>query len=105
MSVRFKPNPNFLRDLQRSREGRAALKEIAGGLADTAQGLGRAVADSYTTEVEEVDDKVVVTANTDSGPNVTDAAGWIEFGTGPPGPTPAHAPLRRAADAEGLKLK
>ena len=29
---------------------------------------------------------------------------WIEFGTGEPGPTPAFAPLRRAAESVGLRL-
>ena len=32
-------------------------------------------------------------------------AGWIEFGTGGQAPTPAYAPLRRAAEASGLKLE
>lgn len=30
---------------------------------------------------------------------------WIEFGTGQPGPTPAFAPLRRAAESAGLSLR
>lgn len=28
---------------------------------------------------------------------------WIEYGTGPPAPTPAFAPLRKAAISVGLK--
>ena len=82
---------------------RLTLARTAGKIADVAR---------YLAPVDEGDyaRKIYVASGLD-GPTMIARVNaydfkshWIEFGTGNPGPTTAFAPLRRAADATGVKL-
>jgi len=102
MSIKFRPNPNFRRELAADADTKRALAANAEVVAKRAETFGRQVADSYKTDVVIDGDGVHLVASTDH--DGVDAAGWIEFGTGEPAPTPAYAPLRKAVQAEGMEL-
>lgn len=87
------------RDVERSAEMRAALRGAGRDVADEAEQIGGDAAPTYSAEVVVDGESVRVEANTEG----INAAAWIEFGTGHPAPTPAYAPLRRGAEAAGLK--
>jgi hypothetical protein len=89
------------REIARMPEVREACAVKAREVAVEAERLGREVADSYKVVVSR--SRGIVRVKASSGG--INAAGWIEFGTGPPGPTAVHAPLRRGAEARGLKLR
>lgn len=99
MGASFKRNRNWPDEVKRSPEMRAVIRSRAKKVAEEAERIGRQVAPSYRTTVDEEDHVTRVSANT-GGIN---AAGWIEVGTGAPSPTPAYAPLRKGAEAAGLK--
>lgn len=93
---RFVPNPGFEARLRQSPEVRAVLHRHARGVARQAERLGQSVSRSYKTSVEDTPQGVRVAANTDP----LNAASWIEFGSSN---NVATAPLRRGAEASGLK--
>lgn len=99
--ARFRPNPSLERDLQRSPGVQRVLTTKATDVATEAERNGQQVARSYKATVSDEGEAKRVTART-GGIN---AAAWIEFGTGGPTPTPAHAPLRRAAETKGVTLR
>jgi hypothetical protein len=96
--------PGWEADVVRSPEMAAALRQVGEHAAQEAERIGKDVAVSYETRVEpgEGSVRVVASAKGHQGEGL-EAAGWIEFGTGGPAPTPAHAPLRKGAEAVGLK--
>lgn len=94
----FKRNPRLGQQVTASTKMKAGRRLVAQEIADEAERIGRNVARSYTTDVEEEGDRTRVLANTE----VLNAAAWIEFGTGS---MPAHAPLRRGAEAAGAHTK
>ncbi len=67
--------------------------------ADIAKGMAPRLSGDYANSIH------VVTGKNEEGKAVVRVladdfkAGWIEKGTGPPGPTPASAPLRRGVEA------
>ena len=77
-------------------ENLISLGEQAVGIA---QGIAPRLSGDYANSIR------VVTGINDEGKAVVRVladdfkAGWIEKGTGPPGPTPASAPLRRGVEA------
>lgn len=86
-----------------SPEGRDALLEIAGQVAERAKELAPVKTGEYRDSIEArlEGDRVLVVADDRK-------AGWIEFGTGGGNghhPTQAFAPLRTAAEEAGLKFK
>lgn len=94
--VEVRLNPGFETEVRRSQEVRAACVEAGDRVATEAERIGRRVASTYHAEAVETKDGARVQADTGG----IGAAGWIEFGT----PTlPASAPLRRGAEAAGLK--
>lgn len=95
---RFIPSPGFDKRAERTPEMRALLRQSAGRAANEAERIGRQVAKSYTAEVEDVEGGVRIVATTDD----INAASWIEFGNQN---LPAHAPLRKGAEATGLKTR
>lgn len=97
----FKLNPRFLAELEQQAGVRAAMTAAAVGVANRAEAIGQRVDDDYEVTVEQTARGVRVRAH--GGP--LNPAAWMEFGTGHPGPTPAYAPLRRGAQAMGLRLK
>lgn len=101
MAVEFRLNPGLADAVRRSPEVRALVRQMGERVGEEAQRLGQEVAPSYETRVEDEGDGVRVVART-GGIN---AAGWIELGTGAPTPTPAYAPLRRGAEAAGLRTE
>lgn len=97
----FRYNQSFERDAARSPALKALLRQKGQEVGREADRIGQTVARSYRTEVEDTPEGVRVSAST-GGIN---AASWIEWGTGPPAPTPTYAPLRRGAEAAGLDLR
>lgn len=91
--------PGWEADVARSPEMAAALRQVGERVAQEAERLGQDVAPSYEADVVDAAGEVRVVGKTTDGIN---AGGWIEYGTGGPAPTPAHAPLRRAAEVVGL---
>lgn len=89
-------NRAYLAGLHRSPEVLSACREVAREVAQEAERLGRDVSRSYRTEVTTEGEGVRVEANTDP----LNAASWIEFGSSN---NPPYAPLRRGAEAAGLK--
>ncbi len=94
--ARFVPNPGFPPRLKRSPEMRSMLRSRAARAAREATRIGKSFADSYEATVEDDDEGVRIEGNT-GGIN---AASWWEFGTQN---NPAVAPLRKGAEAAGLK--
>lgn len=97
----FKLNPRFMEGLTKEAKFQAGLLAVAEGVAKLAERNGTAVDPDYSAEAEIGKRGVQVRSH---GGGINPAA-WIEFGTGAPGPTPAHAPLRRGAQAMGLRLR
>jgi hypothetical protein len=97
----FKLNPRLFAELEQQAEFQAAKVAIAGGVAAVAQRLGRQVDPDYEASVDVKGPLVRVVGH---APGINPAS-WIEFGTGPPAPTPPYAPLRRGAQAVGLLLR
>lgn len=99
--MRFVPNPAFPAELVSLPATHAALQEAAKTVAAKAQDLGSEIDPDYQTDVETTAGGARVNA---SGGGINPAS-WIEFGTGAPAPTPAYAPLRRAIQSAGFKLR
>lgn len=74
------------------------LRNRAGRAANEAERIGKGAAGSYQATVEDTAEGVRIEAST-GGIN---AASWIEFGSQN---NPALAPLRRGAEAAGLKTR
>lgn len=98
MASSFKRNPRWAQQVRSSREMKAVRHDVAKDIASEAERLGKRVAHSYKTTIDEEGDRTRVDADT-GGIN---AASWIEFGNQN---MPAHAPLRKGAEAAGAKLK
>lgn len=98
MASSFKRNPRWAQQVASSREMKAHRRRVADKIAEEAGRLGRGVARSYRATVAEDDDRIRVEART-GGIN---AASWIEFGNKN---MPAHAPLRKGAEAAGASMK
>jgi hypothetical protein len=98
MGVRFNPNAGVEREVERSVEVKTALHVKAHAAAQTAEGIGQAVAPSYHVDVADGADGAVELRANSGGIN---AAGWIEFGATH---LPARAPLRRGVESAGLRL-
>lgn len=97
----FTPNRAFAQEFVRDARTRAALEVAGKAVAAVAERNGKAVDRDYEVTVEQTARGVRLRAR--GGP--LNPASWIELGTGQPGPTPAYAPLRRAARSMGLVLK
>lgn len=95
---RFVPNPGFEARASRDPAMKAMLRARAGRAAKEVERIGQQVASSYQATVEETAEGVRIEASTDG----INAASWIEFGNEN---MPAHAPLRRAAEANGGSVK
>lgn len=95
---RFVPNPRFEAQAKRSPEMRAMLRKRAGRAANEVERIGKTFANSYRATVEDTADGVRIEGNTDG----INAASWWEFGTSN---NPAVAPLRRGAEAAGMKTR
>lgn len=99
-NAKFIPNPALGRQLQASAPMSAAVRQVAQRVADDAEGR----ADSkygYKVNVDVSGGEAKLKASTTGGQGVQNLAGWIEFGARN---IPAQSPLRRAADANGLKV-
>lgn len=101
--MRFVPNPQAPALLARTTEMVEFLGVVAEAAAENARGFAPVRSGSYRDGIE--GQAGIVEGQAEGRVNARDfKSGWIEFGTGQPGPTPAFAPLRRGADATGLKL-
>lgn len=102
---RFVPNPKFAQEIGRSVQMVRFLHDIAEEVAETVRSIGP-VGDSpagarYVDQIEAVSgiDKGRAIGRVNAKKFTSH---WIEFGTTR---TRAHAPLRRAAEANGLRLR
>lgn len=96
MAAEVRLNPNLEATVLRSPEVKRACLDAAEQVAGEASRIGRGAAGSYDAEAVETREGARVQADTRG----IGAAGWIEFGTDT---LPAYAPLRRGAEAAGLK--
>lgn len=95
--ARFVPNRNFQRELERDLAYKHGLKEKADDAAEAAKSFAPVLTGAYrdSIKVTEENGEVYVSA--------TDfKANWIEFGSIN---NPKSAPLRRGAQAAGLRFK
>lgn len=99
MAVRFVPNPVAGAELARTPEMMAFLLAKATEAAEASKAIAPVRTGRY---------RAGIGASVEPGRARINAfyftSHWIEFGTGQPGPTPAFAPLRRGAEAVGLRL-
>ena len=95
----FLPNLGMADELESDPEVAESMVEVGEQAAEIAKGIAPRRSGDYINSIR------VVTGINDDGKAVVRVladdfkAGWIEKGTGPPGPTPAHAPLRKAVEA------
>jgi hypothetical protein len=100
----FVPRPGALTELASDEPMGKGLAHIAGAGVPIAAAFAPVDEGDYQRSIHPM---VELTALGFVGYIVADdyKAVMIEHGTGPPGPTPAHQPLRRAAEALGLQLR
>lgn len=92
---RFSPSRTFERDLRNDSDFKRMLAAEARAVADEARALAPVDQGDYRAALRADANRVIADDR---------KALWIEFGTGPPAPTPAYAPLRRAARRRGLQF-
>ncbi len=95
----FIPNFGIADELESDKEIAEKLRPLGERAAAIAQKLAPRLSGDYANSIH------VVTGINEEGKAVARVvaddfkAGWIEKGTGPPGPTPASAPLRRGVES------
>ncbi len=101
----FLPNRGMANELESDPGVAENLISLGEQAVSIAQGMAPRLSGDYANSIR------VVTGINDDGKAVVRVladdfkAGWIEKGTGPPGPTPASAPLRRGVEAAGVSVK
>jgi len=102
VSARVTVNPDLAAEAASSDRFRGTLMQLGEQVGADAEGL--AAQYKYTSVVVDNGDSVQVQGSA-HGQGIENIAGWVEFGAdGKPG-IPAVAPLRNAAEANGLRLK
>lgn len=97
--VTFIPNPHLAAELRVSRSMSLAVAEVANRIARDAEAIGDRY--GYHAEVDVSTGEATVNGTTTGGQGVKNLAGWLEFGQGP---LPALAPMRAAADRNGMAV-
>lgn len=97
--VTFIPNPSLAAELRASPQMDVAVLEIAHRIGSDAESV--ATKYGYSAEVTVVAGEATVHGTTTKGQGIKNLAGWLEFGQGP---FPTLAPLRTAADRNGMMV-
>lgn len=95
----FLPNPALAAELAASAEMNVAVAEVAAKIASDAESIAEKY--GYVATVKAEAGGAAVEGSTTGGQGITNLAGWLEFGQGP---FPNLAPLRSAADRNGMAV-